>query len=137
MTALADLLGEDLHNDPWRDQALCAQADPEEFFPEKGGSTARAKAICRACPVAAECLQWALDHEERWGIWGGLSVKERARLTGPRLGPQHTAARARRQRVAELSAQGLSRAAVAHRLGVPVWQVAYDRAELDAGRAAS
>lgn len=64
----------------WQDQALCAQTDPEAFFPEKGGSTREAKRICRACGVRDECLEYALEHDERFGIWGGLSDRERRRL---------------------------------------------------------
>lgn len=64
----------------WQDQALCAQTDPEAFFPEKGGSTREAKRICQACGVRDECLEFALEHDERFGIWGGLSERERRRL---------------------------------------------------------
>lgn len=64
----------------WQDQALCAQTDPEAFFPEKGGSTREAKRICQACSVRDECLEFALEHDERFGIWGGLSERERRRL---------------------------------------------------------
>ena len=49
----------------WQDQALCAQTDPEAFFPEKGGSTREAKRICQACAVRDECLEYALEHDER------------------------------------------------------------------------
>ncbi len=64
----------------WQDRALCAQTDPEAFFPEKGGSTREAKRVCRGCEVRAECLEYALEHDERFGIWGGLSERERRRL---------------------------------------------------------
>jgi WhiB family redox-sensing transcriptional regulator len=64
----------------WQDRALCAQTDPEAFFPEKGGSTREAKRVCRTCEVRAECLDYALEHDERFGIWGGLSERERRRL---------------------------------------------------------
>ena len=64
----------------WQEQALCAQTDPEAFFPEKGGSTREAKRICMACQVRDECLEYALTHDERFGIWGGLSERERRRL---------------------------------------------------------
>jgi len=64
----------------WQDRALCAQTDPEAFFPEKGGSTREAKKVCRTCDVRAECLEYALEHDERFGIWGGLSERERRRL---------------------------------------------------------
>lgn len=64
----------------WRDRALCAHTDPEAFFPEKGGSTREAKKICATCPVRDECLDYALKHDEKFGIWGGLSERERRRL---------------------------------------------------------
>jgi WhiB family transcriptional regulator, redox-sensing transcriptional regulator len=64
----------------WQERALCAQTDPEAFFPEKGGSTREAKKVCRACDVRAECLEYALGHDERFGIWGGLSERERRKL---------------------------------------------------------
>jgi WhiB family redox-sensing transcriptional regulator len=64
----------------WRLDALCAETDPEAFFPEKGGSTRDAKRVCSGCPVRAECLEFALSNDERFGIWGGLSERERRRL---------------------------------------------------------
>ena len=64
----------------WQDRALCAQTDPEAFFPEKGGSTREAKRVCRSCEVRAECLEYALEHDERFGIWGGMSERERRRI---------------------------------------------------------
>ena len=64
----------------WQEQALCAQTDPEAFFPEKGGSTREAKRICVGCDVKGECLEYALGQDERFGIWGGLSERERRRL---------------------------------------------------------
>jgi len=62
---------------PWVDQALCAQTDPELWFPEKGGATHVAKATCAQCFVQAECLDYALTTNERFGVWGGLSERER------------------------------------------------------------
>jgi len=64
----------------WQGDALCAQTDPEAFFPEKGGSTRDAKKICTTCEVKSECLQYALQNDERFGIWGGLSERERRKL---------------------------------------------------------
>ena len=64
----------------WQTDALCAQTDPEAFFPEKGGSTRDAKRVCSACPVRDECLDYAMAHDEKFGIWGGLSERERRRL---------------------------------------------------------
>ena len=64
----------------WQDSALCAQTDPEAFFPEKGGSTREAKKVCLTCEVRTECLESALMNDERFGIWGGLSERERRKL---------------------------------------------------------
>jgi WhiB family redox-sensing transcriptional regulator len=64
----------------WQERALCAQTDPEAFFPEKGGSTREAKRVCMSCDVRAECLTYALANDERFGIWGGLSERERRRV---------------------------------------------------------
>jgi WhiB family transcriptional regulator, redox-sensing transcriptional regulator len=76
---LADMFDEP-HQPEWQERALCAQTDPEAFFPEKGGSTREAKRICAGCEVRAECLEYALAFDERFGIWGGLSERERRRL---------------------------------------------------------
>lgn len=72
-----------LPGDLWRRDAACSHVDPELFYPEKGGSAAAAKRICEGCPVRAECLVWALERGERFGVWGGLSERERRRLLVP------------------------------------------------------
>ena len=79
---LMGMLGMGLTDDnaSWQERALCAETDPEAFFPEKGGSTREAKKICTGCEVKAECLEYALANDERFGIWGGLSERERRRL---------------------------------------------------------
>lgn len=77
--ALAELF-EMEEEQEWQERALCAQTDPEAFFPEKGGSTREAKRICAGCEVRTECLEYALQHDERFGIWGGLSERERRKL---------------------------------------------------------
>lgn len=77
MTAVAVVLG--LSPD-FVDDGLCTQTDPELFFPVKGGSTREAKKVCANCTVRAECLSYALEHDERFGIWGGLSERERRKL---------------------------------------------------------
>lgn len=64
----------------WYASALCAQADPEAFFPEKGESANLAKRICGGCEVRDDCLAHALGHGEHHGIWGGLSETERREL---------------------------------------------------------
>ena len=69
--------------EPWMRDGLCAQTDPELFFPEQGGDPGRvreAKKVCASCDVQAECLAYALAHNERDGIWGGLTRLQRARL---------------------------------------------------------
>ena len=63
----------------WQDLALCAQTDPEAFFPEKGASTRDAKRTCARCEAKAECLEDALERREPFGVWGGLSERERRR----------------------------------------------------------
>lgn len=81
LTLLPIIDGEVIVEEPnWQERALCAQTDPEAFFPEKGGSTREAKKVCLGCDVRGECLQYALDNEERFGIWGGLSERERRKL---------------------------------------------------------
>jgi WhiB family transcriptional regulator, redox-sensing transcriptional regulator len=75
----------------WAEQALRGQADPDAWFPDKGGSTALAKRICAACPVRAQCLDYAVSGADTWrgisaGIWGGTTSRERAQLRRQRKG---------------------------------------------------
>ncbi len=69
----------------WQTDALCAQTDPEAFFPDKGGSTLNAKKICDSCDVTEDCLEYALENNEKGGIWGGLAERERQALRRQRL----------------------------------------------------
>lgn len=70
-----------INREPWQEQAVCRQVDiGDMFFPEKGGSTKEAKAVCAACPVIDECLQFALDNNIRFGVFGGASERERRRM---------------------------------------------------------
>ena len=64
----------------WQRQANCMGVDPDLFFPERGASTKEAKEVCRACVVREDCLEYALDNGEKFGIWGGMSERERRRL---------------------------------------------------------
>lgn len=64
----------------WQDLANCLGVDPDLFFPERGASTREAKEVCRGCVVRAECLEYALVHGEKFGIWGGMSERERRRI---------------------------------------------------------
>ena len=64
----------------WQDEANCLGVDPDLFFPERGASTREAKEVCRGCVVRENCLEYALSNGEKFGIWGGLSERERRRL---------------------------------------------------------
>ena len=64
----------------WQDEANCLGVDPDLFFPERGASTREAKEVCRGCVVRLDCLEFALVNGEKFGIWGGLSERERRRL---------------------------------------------------------
>jgi WhiB family redox-sensing transcriptional regulator len=64
----------------WREDAICSQTDPDAFYPDKGGSSKDAKTICALCPVQSECLDYALSRDERFGVWGGKSERERRKL---------------------------------------------------------
>ena len=64
----------------WQEEANCLGVDPDLFFPERGASTREAKAVCRGCEVRGDCLEYALAHGEKFGIWGGLSERERRRV---------------------------------------------------------
>jgi WhiB family redox-sensing transcriptional regulator len=66
-------------------QAVCGQADPEVFFPDKNSQWAHlAKKLCQQCNVREECLEWALKNDEQFGVWGGLTASERDALKGRR-----------------------------------------------------
>jgi WhiB family redox-sensing transcriptional regulator len=80
MSELTSLPFAEIDEMGWHERALCAQTDPEAFFPEKGGSTREAKRVCGSCDVRVDCLEYALSNDERFGIWGGLSERERRRL---------------------------------------------------------
>ncbi len=64
----------------WQAQANCMGVDPDLFFPERGGSTREAKEVCRGCVVREDCLEYALANGEKFGIWGGMSERERRRV---------------------------------------------------------
>jgi WhiB family transcriptional regulator, redox-sensing transcriptional regulator len=64
----------------WLARAKCMGVDPDLFFPERGASTREAKEVCRGCVVRDDCLEYALDNGEKFGIWGGMSERERRRL---------------------------------------------------------
>lgn len=73
----------DLTVTPWREAAACVDVSDEvSFFPDKEdlGAILRAKAVCASCPVADECLTWAIETNQTEGIWGGHTPKERRKL---------------------------------------------------------
>lgn len=87
--ATEDVLAEILNIDikyHWAQDALCAQTDPEIFFPNKGESIQKAVRICSQCPVRQECLDAAMEEESarsgygRYGIRGGVTARERSRI---------------------------------------------------------
>ncbi|MFD3486316.1 WhiB family transcriptional regulator [Streptomyces sp. NPDC058665] len=90
MKTLTDITGRTGQELAWQENALCAQTGPEFFFPAPGSSTREAKQLCGACEGRRECLEYALDNDERFGVWGGMSEKERERLR--RSGPARTGA---------------------------------------------
>lgn len=98
----------------WQADALCAQVDPEAFFPEKGGSTRDAKKICASCTVKETCLEYALANDERTGIWGGLSERERRTLV-PRTGPRNAE---RDRQICALADEDVETDVIARQFGV-------------------
>ncbi|HEX2318945.1 MAG TPA: WhiB family transcriptional regulator [Streptosporangiaceae bacterium] len=75
----------------WAQDALCAQADPDAWFPEQGRTANMARRICAACPVRVPCLDYALSGADTWagittGIWGGTTPRQRAAIRRARAG---------------------------------------------------
>lgn len=64
----------------WKREAICSSVDPEIFFADRAQNYQVAKRICARCPVALVCLQYALENDEEFGVWGGLSERERSRV---------------------------------------------------------
>lgn len=84
MTASGDALLAELrglmHLQQWKTDAACRGMDPALFFPQRGEVVAAAKAVCGGCDVQAECLAYAMNNHENFGVWGGMSEHERRRL---------------------------------------------------------
>jgi WhiB family redox-sensing transcriptional regulator len=76
----------------WQDFANCLGVDPDLFFPERGASTREAKEVCRGCVVREDCLEYALANGEKFGIWGGMSERERRRIRRQRALARRAAA---------------------------------------------
>jgi WhiB family redox-sensing transcriptional regulator len=76
----------------WQELANCLGVDPDLFFPERGASTKEAKEVCRGCVVRDDCLEFALSNSEKFGIWGGMSERERRRIRRARAVARRSAA---------------------------------------------
>ena len=86
MPATPGTASQAVHREEWLDAGACRSEDPELFFPitSSGPSAqqiAAAKAVCQGCGVQSQCLHYALDSHQSYGVWGGLSEEERLRLT--------------------------------------------------------
>ncbi|MFV0316413.1 MAG: WhiB family transcriptional regulator [Microthrixaceae bacterium] len=90
-----DPLADNEPEESWQNFANCLGVDPDLFFPERGASTKEAKAVCKACVVREDCLEYALENSEKFGIWGGLSERERRRLRRARALARAAAAETR------------------------------------------
>jgi WhiB family transcriptional regulator, redox-sensing transcriptional regulator len=66
-------------NEDWAGKGLCNNAQPDELF-VRGAAQNRAKQLCAGCPVRTECLAEALSNQIEWGVWGGMTERERRAL---------------------------------------------------------
>ena len=105
-----DLLGD---TPDWMAEALCAEVDPDLWFPETGGSSREAKRVCARCGVRAECLAYALANDERYGVWGGQSERARRKLRTRQARPVDP----RAEWIRALAATGRSNTEIAALLG--------------------
>lgn len=106
----------------WRDYALCRYEDPETWFPVGDSGPAilqieQAKRVCNRCPSQDECLEWAIERNIGFGIWGGVTEQERRRATVSNLSPQALA-------VLALAAEGVTSRHIAIRLNMSIAAVA-------------
>jgi WhiB family redox-sensing transcriptional regulator len=74
----------------WAAQGACQHSDPELFFPVSSSGpaasqVARAKAVCTRCPVRGECLEFAIESGQDFGVWGGVSEGERRTIRRRRM----------------------------------------------------
>lgn len=105
-----------VHDDSWRDGALCRQVDPELWFPEKGANGADAKRVCQRCPVRADCLEFALTTGQNDGIWAGHNERDLRKLRSAR-GLTRPVQRISADRVCALAAEGWSYLQIAEEVG--------------------
>jgi len=79
-TAPTALMLLDLDERPWASYAACRIEDPDLFFPGPEGTTDAAVRICGGCPVLDECRDWALGTKVKYGVWGGMTERDRRRV---------------------------------------------------------
>jgi WhiB family transcriptional regulator, redox-sensing transcriptional regulator len=99
----------------WRDGAACRGADPDVFFPERGESADPARQVCARCPARQPCLVYALDNGITYGVWGGLTERERRVLRAPR---QRTSRRERDRAIVAADVAGYTRQEIARTFGL-------------------
>ncbi|GAB2964201.1 WhiB family transcriptional regulator [Saccharothrix stipae] len=69
----------------WHADGLCNQTDPDAFYPDQAGDSApAARRVCATCPVQPTCLEDALDREGEYGVWGGMTARQRRNLLAAR-----------------------------------------------------
>lgn len=64
----------------WMAEGNCAHKPPSLFFPSDGVGVEKAKAVCEGCPVAVQCLEYAIENRIDHGVWGGTSERQRRRI---------------------------------------------------------
>jgi WhiB family transcriptional regulator, redox-sensing transcriptional regulator len=74
-----ELWGHIMWVEDWAPAAACREANPDELF-VRGAEQNKAKQLCSGCPVRTECLAEALDNQIEWGVWGGMTERERRAL---------------------------------------------------------
>lgn len=101
----------------WRQEAACKGLDPDLWYPERGDLLVMAREVCARCPVRGECLDFALTEGEKFGVWGGMSERERRILRAKRRPGSPTATDERRRQVVAMSRE-LTNAEIARDLGL-------------------
>lgn len=61
----------------WTEEARCRDRDPDEFFRRGAAQSRGAIRVCRGCPVKDDCLSYAVEHGVDFGVWGGLTERQR------------------------------------------------------------
>ena len=106
----------------WMTDGNCLEVDPDLFFPGKNDNARKPKEVCAACPVAAQCLQYAIDNEFDDGIWGGLNGRERRKLANR---PKNPVREKYADKVNALRGEGMSNSEIGRELDIPRTTVAY------------